>query len=82
MFGTLGMHVQAEKQSMEQQLEALTLQLENMKAINAEAAGHNSTLEKAITLKDNEVAKLQESKHVSVDAHPVYVFGCKPVGFC
>ncbi|KAL3162112.1 hypothetical protein ABBQ32_009825 [Trebouxia sp. C0010 RCD-2024] len=54
----------AEKQSMEQQLEALTLQLDDMKANNAEAANHNSTLEKAIALKDYEVAKLQESNHV------------------
>lgn len=76
------MDAQAEKQSMEQQLEALTLQLEDMKANNAEAANHNSTLEKAIALKDYEVAKLQESNHVSVDAQPVYAFGRKPVGFC
>lgn len=51
---------------MEQQLEALTLQLESMKADNVEAASHNSTLEKAIAFKDFEVAKLQESNHVSL----------------
>lgn len=50
---------------MEQQLEALTVQLESMKAKNIETAGHNSTLEKAIAFKDYEVAKLQESNHVS-----------------
>ena len=61
---TVGVGAQAEKQSMEQQLEALTMQLESMKAKNIETAGHNSTLEKAIAFKDYEVAKLQESNHV------------------
>lgn len=53
---------------MEQQLEALTVQLESMKAKNIETAGHNSTLEKAIAFKDYEVAKLQESNHVSCES--------------
>lgn len=57
--------VQAEKESMEQQLQTLTAQLESIKAKNIETAGHNSTLAKAIALKDHEVAKLQESNHVS-----------------
>lgn len=60
----MGVGAQAEKQSMEQQLEALTVQLESMKAKNIETAGHNSTLGKAIAFKDCEVAKLQESNHV------------------
>lgn len=50
---------------MEQQLHALTMQLESMKAKNTETAGHNSALDKAIAFKDYEVAKLQESNHVS-----------------
>ena len=61
----VGVSIQAEKESMEQQLEALTAQLESMKAKNIETAGHNSTLGKAIVFKDYEVAKLQESNHVS-----------------
>lgn len=54
---------------MEQQLDSLTMQLESMKAKNTETAGHNSALDKAIAFKDYEVAKLQESNHVSVDFH-------------
>ena len=50
---------------MEQQLEQLTGQLQSMKARNIEIAGDNTTLEKAVTFKDHEVAKLQESNHVS-----------------
>lgn len=57
--------LQAEKESMEQQLENLTAQLDSMKAKTVELAGHNSTLEKAVAFKDIEVANLQECSHVS-----------------
>jgi len=51
--------------SMEQQLDNLTAQLQNMTADNAELAGHNTTLEKAVVFKDHEVSQLQERNHVS-----------------
>lgn len=50
---------------MEQQLDNLTAQLQNMTADNAELAGHNTTLEKAVVFKDHEVSQLQERNHVS-----------------
>ncbi|KAL0038895.1 hypothetical protein WJX77_000929 [Trebouxia sp. C0004] len=53
----------AEKVSMEQQLEKLTAQLQHMTADNAELAGHNTTLEKAVVFKDHEVSQLQERSH-------------------
>lgn len=62
---------------MEQQLDALTLQLESMKAKNTETAGHNSALDKAIAFKDYEVAKLQESNHVSVEIQCSHRSGTK-----
>ncbi|DBA78504.1 TPA: hypothetical protein ACH3X2_007992 [Trebouxia sp. C0005] len=53
----------AGKICMEQQLENLTAQLQNMTADNAELAGHNTTLEKAVVFKDHEVSQLQERNH-------------------
>ncbi len=50
---------------MAQQLENLTALLQNMTADNAELAGHNTTLEKAVIFKDHEVSQLQERNHVS-----------------
>ena len=57
---------QAERESMEQQLQTLTAQLEGMRARNIKIEGHNCTLEKAVTFKDHEVAQLQQSNHVCV----------------
>ena len=50
---------------MQQQLDNLTAQLQSMTADNAELAGHNTTLEKAVVFKDHEVSQLQERNHVS-----------------
>lgn len=57
--------LQAEKFSMEHQLENLTAQLESMRAKNNTAASQNSTLEKAIIFRDREISQLQERSHVS-----------------
>ena len=58
--------LQAERDSMEQQLETLTAQLDSMKARNLAIDGQICSLAKAVAFKDREVANLQQTNHVSL----------------
>lgn len=56
---------QAEKVDMQQELTDLEAELSELQVQKNGLAGYNITLEKAVSFKDHEIAKLQERNHVS-----------------